>query len=293
MDKDEGARKVTGTSRHTFWAILSAFIIALVGSYFLIFRSNGASTGYLYYYYFDLLSSQSGVIVLAFFAGVASFFSPCAFALLPGYMSYYISLYENKVERGNNLFKPIFLGSLSGLGILMLYTISGTIVAVFGASVTPYISMMQPIVGTVIAGLGLALLTDYSFNMSFLYRFIYRTRIKRGTDENDHRGNISKKVFLYGVGYGAAAAACTAPIFISLMIYSLLYGGLSMTVTAFLTYSISMSVMMVIITMLVAMAKGRLINKMKTSTPLIKKASGFVLIIAGVYLATASFAQLF
>lgn len=281
-----GVDKSFGRVRWVFWRILLvilAFTTALVASYYSIFLSDVASMGYLYYYYFDLLSSQSGIVLLAFFAGAASFFSPCAFALLPGYMSYYISIHENKVEKGRNrLFKVIYLGSLSALGILMLYTISGAMVAVFGASVEPYVVLMQPIVGAIIAGLGLVLLTDYSFNLSFLNRFIHR--IERGAHEESKHAHLSRKLFLYGVGYGAAAAACTAPVFISLMIYSLVYGGLFMIVIAFLTYSITMGIMMVITTMLVGLAKEKLLDKMRTSAFLIKRASGFVLIIAGAYL---------
>ena len=52
----------------------------------------------------------------------------------------------------------------------------------------------------------------------------------------------------------------------------------------FLVYALTMAVLMVIITILVAASKETIIQKLKISTPYLKKFSGIMFVIVGIYL---------
>jgi cytochrome c biogenesis protein CcdA len=89
--------------------------------------------------------------------------------------------------------------------------------------------------------------------------------------------------FGYGVGYGAASAGCTAPIFIALLFASMEYSFLG-AAFIFTLYAFSTAALMVSFTVLVAASQNTLVNRMKASTGQIKKVGGVVLLLVGAYL---------
>ena len=60
-------------------------------------------------------------LVFAFLAGLASFFSPCAFALFPGYIAFYLG--TSKETDHSPKVNPARLGFLGALGILIFFMI--------------------------------------------------------------------------------------------------------------------------------------------------------------------------
>lgn len=226
--------------------------------------------------------SSSAIIVFAFFAGLASFFSPCVFGLLPGYISYFFALSKRtsneKMSEPWNPKSPLTLGLLGAFGIFVFILVFGIIVSLLGWTVEPYLRLFSPLIGVVFIILGASLFMGYTLDMSFVQRVIGRV----SSGENDP----SKKVFLYGIAYAAGSAGCNTPILIALIVFSLVNGGLLLSIVTILTYSWAMGLLMVIITMLAARSKGEVINKLRVPTAMIKEASGLVLILVGVYLIT-------
>ena len=208
-------------------------------------------------------------LAFAFLAGVASFFAPCAFALLPGYASYYLGL---TVSRG----KPAYIGTVTATGILVFYLFLGALVYLLGSAVSPYLRYLKPTVGFVFVLLGLALYTR-SFYVAPLSRAIAGLYPERRTT-----GALA--FFLFGVAYAATALGCTLPIFLALVVYPLFTGKLLLGFLAFLSYSTAKAVLMVAVTYLVAYSKDALIKKLAMSTARIKRFSGFTIALIGVYL---------
>ena len=160
----------------------------------------------------------------------------------------------------------------------------GIIVIGFGEAVNidKYIPMLQPAVGIIILVLGLLLITNiqYHFLVSPFKGGIGKV-MGKVRKEGKSKGLFG--LFSYGIGYGAAAAGCTAPLIIALIISALGYGLIG-GIVIFLIFSLSAAVLMVLVTILVAASEDTIINKLKVKTELIKKISGVVFIIVGVYL---------
>ena len=112
-----------------------------------------------------------------------------------------------------------------------------------------------------------------------LLSFITRKEVK--FEENEDSEMMGQ--YLYGLGYGAASAGCTAPVFIALLVASMSY-TLFNTVLIFLLYAVTTAALMVTFTLLVAASQDTIVNKMRASTGLIKKIGGAVLAIVGLYL---------
>lgn len=219
--------------------------------------------------------SSNAILVFAFFAGLASFFSPCVFGLLPGYISYFFSLSENISDEASTR-SPLTLGLLGASGIFVFILIFGMIVSLLGWTIEPYLRLFSPLIGTVFIVLGISLFMGYTLNLSFVQRII--------GDASRGEKALSKRVFLYGIAYAAGSAGCNTPILIALIVFSLLEGGVLLSVVAILTYSAAMGFLMLVVTVLASRSKGEMISKLRVPTSIIKEVSGLILILVGVYL---------
>ena len=85
------------------------------------------------------------------------------------------------------------------------------------------------------------------------------------------------------MGYGAAAAGCTAPLFIAVIVGAMAI-GLASGITALLIYTGAAGALMVAITLSMAAVENRLVDVLKRNTERIKWVSAAVLIIVGAYL---------
>jgi len=135
-------------------------------------------------------------------------------------------------------------------------------------------------VGVILLGSGALMLTSWTLNMEWVNRIVNRFSTTAGGASFSPRRNV----FLYGIGYGAAATSCTAPIFLSLVLGSLVRGNWLESLLVFTIFSVTMGVLMVYFTMVVATARDSLLTFFTRYSNAIKKFSGGILAIAGVYL---------
>jgi len=138
-----------------------------------------------------IISGIEFSMLTAVFAGVLSFFSPCAFPLLPGYMAYNLDLLmrdeqrekeDNKEKKSKEekksalkkrIWKSFIWGSAAAFGIILFYMIIGIIVASVSegigegldrlANAAEYISLS---IGIILIILGIISLTPLSLDMS-------------------------------------------------------------------------------------------------------------------------------
>src|SRR2546427_12407686 len=75
---------------------------------------------------------QLSIFALAALAGVASFFSPCSFPMLPGYMAFFLTL-DSKAETRMSKRRAVLSGTPSSLGVILGYAILAGILVCIGA----------------------------------------------------------------------------------------------------------------------------------------------------------------
>jgi cytochrome c-type biogenesis protein len=209
---------------------------------------------------------------MAVLAGVASYFSPCSFPMLPGYMTYYLRDSQVKESYG----KAAAGGAVAGMGIMTVYGVIGIIAVLAGSVVTKYVTYLQPIIGVVLLILGVLMLTPLQFFNSGKFTESMQNRMQ---GKGYYFG-----LYLYGVAYGAASQGCTAPVFIAVILIGFLSGSVLTGIGVLLLYSLTAALLMVAVTVLVAGLKKGVLAKLKSQTENIKKASAVVLIIVGAYL---------
>ena len=143
-----------------------------------------------------------GRLAFAAGAGFATFLSPCALPLVPGYVGYYVSTVEDTqhptgvVVRGVAAALGVLaaLGGLAGLAVLV------------GRPVTRALPVVEPAVGLSLVVLGVLTLTA------------------RGPDWGvslPSRRATPAGFALFGVGYAGASAGCVLPIFLAVVTQTL------------------------------------------------------------------------
>jgi len=225
----------------------------------------------------ETVPAVTGLYVLAFLTGLMSFFAPCAFPLLPGYISYYLG----RSEGGPTLGGSVKAGIASATGINGIFAVIGAAVAVGGAAVKSYLTYFAPGVGFVIVLLGLAMVFGKTEIFENFWGILSSCSSKVGG-----RAGYSG-LFVYGVGYGLASMGCQAPVFIALIFAGLASGGALEAFLIFLSFSIGMGCMMLTVSVIVGTAKMKLLEHMRTLTPYVNRACGIVLIVVGAYFLVA------
>jgi cytochrome c-type biogenesis protein len=245
---------------------------------------------------------QLGLVSFAFLAGVASFFSPCSFPLLPGYITYYFKFGADKTLADdlagkrrakkmmrNQVWTGFKLGSISGSGIVLVYFILG--VVVIGALYVGVqlsgeaITYLKPIVGTILIVLGILTALDVTISTAYImlpFRRLWGViRPSKGPQKPTFTAG---GLFLYGVGYGSASASCSAPIFLALAFTAISTGQPVDAVVTFVVYLASLWILMAVVTVGLTIGEERVKSGLMKHYILIKKVTGIVFLIAGGYL---------
>lgn len=140
-----------------------------------------------------------GTVAFALGAGAATFFSPCAYALLPGYVGYYVSKGDTGVTGS------FVRGLVASLGVLVVFTALFGLTVAVGASVEEYLVPLEIGVGAALVVLGGVLVADIDLG--------WHTRLP-------DRGSGVLDFFAFGIAYSVAAAGCVAPLFIAVVLRS-------------------------------------------------------------------------
>lgn len=270
--KSNNMKEVVKTAVRFVATILFLVLIGFIGYYF----------GFLQAVYKILMPnalSRLGLITLSVVLGIAAFFSPCAFTVLPAYLSHYLTAKETKST--SPLWSAAKLGMLAALGIILVNMLIGLVIASLGAATPfakdprqdiPLILGIRAGIGFLIAFLGVMTLTHRTLPLSFLQEWL-------------RKKSTSRSMFMYGVFYNAAAVGCTGPIMLGLLLYAFSTGSFSAALAAFATFSLTMGILMVLLTTLTGIFKAQITEKLARATPVITYIAGIIMLIVGLSIA--------
>lgn len=220
------------------------------------------------------MAPDAAFLSLALGAGAASFFSPCSVGLLPGYIAFFIGTRTAGEEQRTALQSALHgarFGGVATLGFLAVFSACGLAFAYLGSRiVAPYVTTIALGIGVVILALGLLYLTPRSPSIAVPLR------------APELKGPVS--VFLFGSAYALASLGCTLPVFLSFVLGSLFAGGFVDGLLVYLTYAVGMGLVMVAVSTALGAGREQAVARVRTLVPLVKKASGVVMVLAGGYI---------
>ena len=202
----------------------------------------------------------------AFAAGVATFFAPCAFPLLPGYVAFYLGRDDGSRGTLGRLRRAAAVGGLVSLGFLLVYGVLAAVVVALGAGALRDVALLEPAVGALLVGLGAATAAGYTVG---------------GHVPLPERRRSASGFFAFGVVYAAAAAGCTAPVFVGVALVAL-SGSPAGAVLTLGAYVAGIAGTMLLVTALSALGRERALRLLSRSTGRLSRAAGVLLALAGV-----------
>lgn len=204
----------------------------------------------------------------AFSAGLATFFAPCAYPLLPGYVAFYLGDTDGTDSLTGRLGRAATVGGLASLGFFLVYAVLAGVATAVGTQALRDIAVLELVVGSLLIALGVAMAAGRLTPGTLHVRLPARRRTKSG-------------FLLFGIVYAVAAAGCTAPIFVAIAGVALGSGPVGAVLT-FAAYAAGMAVLMVLLTTLVAVGRDGLVNRISGNTGRVTRVAGVLLVLAGV-----------
>lgn len=231
-----------------------------------------------------------GLLFVATVAGIASFFNPCAFPLLPAFLAQY---YTTKEGEGRKPMNKLFVsGIAAALGIITFNLLLGTVIGILGvgfgkslglAGENPSVPVrwLRGIVGIFLLYLGLSHATGRGNPFGKLGHIWHP---KLPSESSSSFG----KLYRYGFGYTLLGIGCGGPIMAGLIVFALSQGGFANALGAFVVYSLTMAFLMIIVSIIIALSKETLLQGFRQSTGTVQLVSGALLLLVGAFLILSS-----
>lgn len=269
---------------HRSWTLLvlspGAVIVAGYGIFLFFLKGFNPTTGTL------------SLLLFAIVAGIATFFSPCSFPLMPGYLTRHLQLIDknssrnilrNTLSNGLAAAAGVLLFNLAlGLGIALLGSTFGGSLAISTSRPNIYVQIFRGAVGAFLVTLGVLNLRGTGIFHSDML-----TSLGRRLGKNGHLAP-SREMFAYGFGYVSVGIGCAGPILSGLVIFALTFGGIAETFGAFALFATTMAALMVGVSLLVSVSPST-ISQLTQGGPKIKKAAAIAQIAVGIFLVIASY----
>ena len=196
-------------------------------------------------------------------AGVATFFSPCAYPLLPGYVGFYV----NSVDADEaSVTGAGVRGLAAAVGVLATFAVLAGATVRVGQSTLSNVAVFETLVGGLLVLFGLLVVAGRAPSVSV-------SLPKRRTS-----------VFgfgLFGAGYALAGAGCVAPIFLAVVARAIaLPGDVALLVLS--VYAAVVAVLMAATTVATGVGLIGNANRVMAHAGALKRVAGAVMVVAGI-----------
>lgn len=202
-----------------------------------------------------------GAVGFAVYAGVLTFFSPCAYALLPGYVGFYVGRADGESTLSGSLLR----GLVAGAGVLVVLGAFLAATYAIGNRIVDILSIVEPAVGLVLIVFGLLVVFDRAPSLSI---------------QLPERRTGILGFGIFGAGYAAASAGCVAPVVLAVVGLAL-SGSTAGALVVLGGYVLTVSALMVSVTVAAGtgLSAGR--NWVMAHRGRLEQVAGLVLILAG------------
>jgi cytochrome c-type biogenesis protein len=273
------AKESTGTPTDGWKSFDSAVITALSGTQEEVeeLRTFGLA---------DVQTSMIGIFFLGLMLSILVYFSPCAFPVLPGFISYYLSLGSREdelIEAGKlkgKMPNSLVIGTLAGFGMWTFFIIIGIIALLMGeafarSGLIRYLALSIAILLFVLGSF--MLMGGTAHLMGFIQKWIDRW----STTEDDETFTPRRNMYLYGFGYAAASVDCTAAAVLPFVIYLSTLGN-DAVMYGLGALMIGLLILMIMVTGFVGLGRQVAINFLRRATGTIKLVGAWMMMFAGI-----------
>ncbi|WP_435075397.1 cytochrome c biogenesis CcdA family protein [Halorubrum sp. HHNYT27] len=196
-------------------------------------------------------------------AGVATFFSPCAYPLLPGYVGFYV----NSVDADDASVTGAGVRGLSAaVGVLATFALLAGATVRIGQSTLSNITVFETLVGGLLIVFGLLVVAGRAPSVSVSL---------------PKRRSSVLGFGLFGAGYALAGAGCVAPVFLAVIARAIALPG-DAAVLVLSVYAGVVAVLMAATTVATGVGLISNANRVMAHAGSFKRLAGAVMVVAGI-----------
>jgi cytochrome c-type biogenesis protein len=214
-------------------------------------------------------------LAFALGAGMLATVNPCGFAMLPGYLTMVITTNDSRAVR---LGRALAAAGLMTAGFVAVFGLFGLLSAPLAGSVQRYLPVVTLIVGVVMVGLGVLLLTGREIRLPKPSRGAPTTRIVSMAG--------------YGIAFAVASLSCSIGPFLAAAGVALRGGDLGAGLASFLAYAVGMGLVVAVLAVAAALASTAVATGIRRALPYVTRAGGALLVLAGAYVAYYGYYEL-
>ncbi|MCP3975796.1 MAG: cytochrome c biogenesis protein CcdA [bacterium] len=216
---------------------------------------------------------MTAALALAFGAGMVATVNPCGFAMLPAYLSYFMGIQDEGRSRSAVLRSALKVGSIVSLGFLIVFGIAGIIISGISTRLaSDWIPWLALSVGIGLTLLGLAMLRGFELKVGL-------PKAGRASTARTNRN-----IFAFGVSYAVASLSCTLPVFLTLIATQFSTRSFGEGLLIYTVYAAGMATVLLSVTVVLALGKRSVVNRLRGAGAYINKVSGVLLVIAGTWI---------
>ncbi|MFC7134442.1 MULTISPECIES: cytochrome c biogenesis protein CcdA [Salinibaculum] len=194
-------------------------------------------------------------------AGAATFLSPCALPLVPGYVGYYVSAADDGRGAGGIATR----GVAAAAGVLVTLAALAGLAVLVGRPVTQSLPVVEPLVGVALVVLGALVVTGRAPDW----------RVALPERRADAAGFA-----LFGAGYAGASAGCVLPVFLAVVLNAVtLPPTLGLAVVG--VYAASVALPLLLVTVAVGTGLDVATGRLAAYGRSLERVAGVVLVLAG------------
>ncbi|MCU1343986.1 MAG: cytochrome c biosis protein transrane region [Acidimicrobiia bacterium] len=217
---------------------------------------------------------------LSLMTGMLAALSPCGFAMLPAYLSYFVGVDNNRGgdggSSGASIHRALLVGLTMTVAALAVFTPIGVVVKATGMTTSDFTHAAKWPAVTVAAGLvalGVALLAGWHLPWA-------TPRLDKG---GQTRSLASIAVF--GFSFAITSLSCSFPLFFGSIINSFGRSGFLEGLSTFVGYGLGMGLVITALTVAIASGQSWLVTALRVVMRYLDRIAGLLLIAAGSYLA--------
>lgn len=208
---------------------------------------------------------------IALTAGGLAVVNPCAFPLVPAFLSFYLGADEQRLPAApTRALQGLLVGALVAAGFLTVFAVVGLPLSLGLSAIADAVPWLGLATGVALAATGVLALAGIAVRLPSSLQLRLSVR----------RSRTAGAMFLFGIGYGAASLGCTLPIFLALIGASL--GAAKLTI--FAAYAAGMTLVLMALAVTVAFTRQGLARFLRRLLPHISHLAGLLLIASGGYL---------
>tara|TARA_Y100001936_G_scaffold78625_1_gene77034 strand:- start:2303 stop:2986 length:684 start_codon:yes stop_codon:yes gene_type:complete len=185
-------------------------------------------------------------IVIAFFAGIGSFFAPCILPMIPAFLAYISGTTLSEIKSKNNIISinksNVFLNSIFFvLGFSVVFSALGIAInSIFYENANQIVSEFNQIGGIIIIGFGTYMILSHKIRRFNVEKKIFPKSVSI-------RFPVS---FLFGMAFAAGWTPCVGPILGTIITLAATSPGIAFNLL--LAYSVGMGIPFVIMGVLIS-----------------------------------------